>query len=38
MLYCDNKPAVEVADNLLQHERTQHLEINQHFIREKIVG
>ena len=35
-LYCDNKAAVSSAQNLVQHDRTKHVEIDRHFIKEKI--
>jgi hypothetical protein len=36
MLYCDNKAAINIANNLIQHDRTKHVEIDRHFIKEKI--
>ena len=35
-LYCDNKAAISIAQNLVQHDRTKHVEIDRHFIKEKI--
>ena len=35
-LYCDNKAAISIAHNLVQHDRTKHVEIDRHFIKEKI--
>jgi hypothetical protein len=35
-LYCDNKMAISIADNPIQHDRTKHVEIDQHFIKEKL--
>lgn len=35
-LYCDNKVAINLANNHIQHERKKNEEINRHFIREKI--
>ena len=35
-LYCDNKAAINIAQNLVHHDRTKHVEINRHFIKEKI--
>ncbi|CAL2260363.1 unnamed protein product [Prunus armeniaca] len=34
-LYCDNKSAFEVANNPVQHDRTKHVKVDQHFIKEK---
>ena len=35
-LYCDNKTAISIAHNPVQHDRTQHIEIDRHFIKEKL--
>ncbi|KAL6215353.1 hypothetical protein ACLB2K_014784 [Fragaria x ananassa] len=35
-LRCDNTAAVEIAHNHVQHDRTKHVEINKHFIKEKL--
>nr|GEY07973.1 ribonuclease H-like domain-containing protein [Tanacetum cinerariifolium] len=36
-LYCDNKSVIQIANNPVFHERTNHFEVNVHFIREKIA-
>ena len=36
--YCDNQSAISIAKNLVHHDRTNHVEINCHFIKEKIEG
>ncbi|RVX16216.1 Retrovirus-related Pol polyprotein from transposon RE1 [Vitis vinifera] len=35
-LYCDNKSAINIAHNPIQHNRTKHIEIDRHFIKEKL--
>ena len=35
-LYCDNKSAREIAENPVQHDRTKHVEVDRHFIKEKL--
>ena len=34
--YCDNKSAINIAHNPIQHDRTKHIEIDKHFIKEKL--
>ena len=35
-LYCDNKAAISIAHNPVQHDRTKHIAMDKHFIKEKI--
>jgi hypothetical protein len=35
-LYCDNKAAIQIAHNLVQHDRTKYIEVDCHFIKEKL--
>ena len=36
LLYCDNKSAISIAHNLAHHDSTKHIEVDRHFIKEKI--
>ena len=35
-LYCDNKSSISIAHNPVQHDRTKHIEVDRHFIKEKL--
>lgn len=36
IIWCDNNGAISLAINLVYHGRTEHIEIDMHFIREKV--
>ncbi|XP_019095237.1 PREDICTED: uncharacterized protein LOC109130238 [Camelina sativa] len=36
LVYCDNISAIYLSNNLIQHQRTKHIEIDLHFVREKV--
>ena len=35
-VYCDNKSAIAIAHNPVLHDRTKHVEVDKHFIKEKL--
>ena len=35
-LYCDNKLTINIAHNPIQHDTTKHVEVDKHFIKEKL--
>ena len=38
VLWCDNVSALAWASNPVFHARTKHIEVNYHFVREKVVN
>ncbi|WVZ93585.1 hypothetical protein U9M48_039553 [Paspalum notatum var. saurae] len=37
LVYCDNVSAVYLSTNPVQHQRTKHVEINLHFVRDRVA-
>lgn len=37
LVYCDNVSVVYLSGNLVQHQRTKHIEMDIHFVREKVA-
>ncbi|KAL8133477.1 hypothetical protein AgCh_008802 [Apium graveolens] len=38
MVFCDNKNAIAITENPVQHSRTKHIDIKYHFIREHVMN
>ena len=36
ILYCDNKSAIQLAQNPIHHSRSKHFDMKYHFIREMM--
>jgi hypothetical protein len=36
-LLCDNESTVKLANNLVQHSRTKHIDIHHHFLRDHVA-
>jgi hypothetical protein len=37
LVYCDNISAIYMSSNPVQHQRTKHIEIDLHFVRERVA-
>jgi hypothetical protein len=37
LVYCDNISAVYLSTNPIHHQRTKHVEIDLHFVRERVA-
>ena len=35
-IMCDNKAIIQISENPVQHDRTKHVEVDRHFIKEKL--
>ena len=37
VIYCDNLSIIQVAQNLVFHARTKHIEVHYHFVQERVL-
>jgi len=37
LVYCDNVSVIYLSGNPIQHQRTKHIEMDIHFVREKVA-
>ena len=35
-IMCDNTAAIQISENPVQHDRTKHVEVDRHFMKEKL--
>ena len=35
-VYCDNKSAINIAQNLVQHDIIKHMEVDKYFIKKEL--
>ena len=38
IMWCDNQSAIALAYNLVYHAKTKHVELDLHFIRDKVIA
>ena len=38
VLFCDNLSAIALSFNPIQHQKTKHIEIDVHFVRERVAN
>jgi hypothetical protein len=38
LVYCDNKPLIQVVENPTFHARTKHIEVHHHFTGDKVLS
>ena len=36
LFFCDNKSAIYISENPIQHSQTKHIDIQHHFIRDLV--
>jgi hypothetical protein len=36
VIYCDNQSCIKLSENLVFHDRSKHIEIKYHFIRDMV--